>query len=33
MTYQEFKNKYNEQYIDYDGAYGCQCRLGFNTIL
>lgn len=25
MTYQEFKNKYNEQYIDYDGAYGCQC--------
>ena len=25
MTYQEFKNKYNEQYIDYDGAYGNQC--------
>ena len=25
MTYQEFKNKYNEKYIDYDGAYGCQC--------
>jgi hypothetical protein len=25
MTYQEFKNKYNEQYIDYDGSYGCQC--------
>ena len=25
MTYQEFKNKYNGQYIDYDGAYGCQC--------
>ena len=25
MTYQEFKNKYNEKYIDYDGAYGTQC--------
>lgn len=25
MTYQEFKNKYNEKYIDYDGSYGCQC--------
>ena len=25
MTYQEFKNKYNGRYIDYDGAYGCQC--------
>lgn len=25
MTYQEFKNKYNEKYIDYDGGYGCQC--------
>ena len=25
MTYQEFKNKYNGKYIDYDGAYGCQC--------
>lgn len=25
MTYVEFKNKYNGQYIDYDGAYGCQC--------
>ena len=25
MTYQEFKNKYNERYIDYDGAYGYQC--------
>lgn len=25
MTYQEFKDKYNEKYIDYDGAFGCQC--------
>lgn len=25
MTYQEFKNKYNGKYIDYDGYYGCQC--------
>lgn len=25
MTYQEFKNKYNGKYIDYDGAYGSQC--------
>lgn len=25
MTYQEFKNKYNGKYIDYDGAYGYQC--------
>lgn len=25
MTYQEFKNKYNGRYIDYDGSYGCQC--------
>lgn len=25
MTYQEFKNKYNGRYIDYDGAYGYQC--------
>lgn len=25
MTYQEFKNKYNERYIDYDGAYSAQC--------
>lgn len=25
MTYQEFKNKHNEEYIDYDGSYGCQC--------
>ena len=33
MTYQEFKNKYNGKYIDFDGAYGCQCRLGFSTIL
>lgn len=25
MTYQEFKNKYNGQYLDWDGAYGPQC--------
>ena len=25
MTYQEFKNKYNEHYVDYDGYYGAQC--------
>ena len=25
MTYEQFKNKYNGKYIDYDGAYGCQC--------
>lgn len=25
MTYQEFKDKYNGQWIDWDGAYGCQC--------
>ena len=25
MTYQEFVNKYKGAYIDYDGAYGCQC--------
>lgn len=25
MTYQEFKNKYDGKYIDYDGAYGYQC--------
>lgn len=25
MTYQEFKNKYNGKYTDYDGYYGCQC--------
>lgn len=25
MTYQEFKNKYNETYVDYDGFYGSQC--------
>lgn len=25
MTYQEFRDKYNGQYIDVDGAYGCQC--------
>ena len=25
MTYQEFKDKYNGKYIDYDGAYGYQC--------
>lgn len=25
MTYQEFKNKYNGKYIDYDGYYGAQC--------
>ena len=28
LTYQEFKNKNNERYIDYDGAYGCQCLAG-----
>lgn len=25
MTYQEFKNKYNGKYIDYDGHHGAQC--------
>ena len=25
MTYQEFKNKYNGKYVDFDGSYGCQC--------
>ena len=25
MTYQEFKNKYDGKYIDYDGSYGYQC--------
>lgn len=25
MTYQEFKNKYNGQWVDYDGYYGYQC--------
>lgn len=25
MTYNEFKNKYNEKYVDHDGAYGNQC--------
>lgn len=25
MTYQEFRDKYNGRYIDYDGSYGCQC--------
>lgn len=25
MTYQEFKNKYNGKYLDYDGYYNCQC--------
>lgn len=25
MTYNEFKNKYNGKYTDFDGAYGYQC--------
>lgn len=25
MTYQEFKNKYDGKYLDYDGSYGNQC--------
>lgn len=25
MTYEEFKNKYNGKYLDYDGKYGGQC--------
>ena len=25
MTYQDFKNKYNGKYVDYDGCYGAQC--------
>lgn len=25
MTYQEFKNKYNGKFVDYDGYYGNQC--------
>lgn len=25
MTYQEFRDKYNGKWLDWDGAYGCQC--------
>ena len=25
MTYQEFKDKYNGKFVDYDGQYGAQC--------
>lgn len=25
MSYEEFKNKYNHKYVDYDGYYGYQC--------
>ena len=25
MTYQQFRDKYNGQYLDYDGSYGSQC--------
>lgn len=25
MTYEQFKNKYNGKYIDYDGQFGAQC--------
>lgn len=25
MTYKEFKKKYNNKYIDFDGYYNCQC--------
>ncbi len=25
MTYEEFRDKYNGQWLDWDGAYGCQC--------
>lgn len=25
MTYQEFRDKYNGQWLDYDGYYSCQC--------
>ena len=25
MTYQEFRNKNNGKYLDFDGSYGCQC--------
>lgn len=25
MTYEQFKNKYNHKYVDYDGYYGYQC--------
>lgn len=25
MTYDEFKNKYNGKYVDFDGSYGAQC--------
>jgi hypothetical protein len=25
MTYEQFKNKYNGKYIDFDGYYGAQC--------
>ena len=28
MTYQEFKDKYNGKYIDYDKQYGSQCLMG-----
>lgn len=37
MTYQEFKNKYNGKYVDFDGAYGYQCwdlaQLYFTQVL
>ena len=33
LTYQDFKKKYNGKYIDFDGYYGSQCRLGLGTIL
>lgn len=25
MTYEQFRDKYNGQWLDWDGAYGCQC--------
>lgn len=25
MTYQEFRDKYNGRWLDWDGCYGCQC--------
>ena len=33
MTYKQFVKKYNGKYTDFDGYYGAQCRLGFNTTL
>jgi hypothetical protein len=31
MSYIEFRDKYMGKYIDVDGQYGAQCRLGSRT--